>query len=117
MAYLSRRDALTATAAAAGGLALATPALASAAEDAELKRLWDEWKVKHARLVAAEEACKKAEDAFLIERSRECRGLMPIGVLRSRISTAGDFLSLKSVLVTQGPCLPSAMSEERPFQM
>jgi hypothetical protein len=64
---INRRQALTVVAAVPVGAALSTTAIASHSEDAELKRLWDEWNAQWLRWEQAsdvyEEAYKKVREA------------------------------------------------------
>ena len=60
---IDRRKALSIVAAAPAAVALSTSAFASAGEDAELLRLWEQWLDQGARTLAAQDAADEAEKA------------------------------------------------------
>jgi hypothetical protein len=59
---INRRKALTVVAAAPAAVALATPALGSVGEDAELLRLWKEYKAQYERWTAAFKFMSQTEE-------------------------------------------------------
>lgn len=64
---MNRRQAIAGAGAVAGALAIATPALASGGNDAELQALWREYLVAIGRWETATALCTKMQDRCMIE--------------------------------------------------